>query len=150
MLPHTIFAFIHFVAAFGIMIGLVYERVTLSQTLSIQDAKRIQKADLIYGLSALAVLIAGFIRIYFYEKGSEFYLASPFFYVKMGAFTVVGVLSIYPTVRFLKWNKQIKNGEEPIITAQQFSTIKLLLNLEIVGVLIMLFAASAMARGIGM
>lgn len=150
MLPNVIFAFLHFITALGVVVSLVYERITFRPSLSITDAKRIQKADLIYGISALTVLIVGFIRIYFFEKGSNFYFSSPFFYVKLGAFSLVGLLSIYPTIRFLKWNKQLKSGQEPTISSSEYQTIRTLLNLEILGILIMLFAASAMARGIGL
>ena len=57
MTTNAFFAFLHFIAAFGVVTTVVYETVTFQRNLTLQDAKRIQFADRFYGLS---VLIVGF------------------------------------------------------------------------------------------
>ena len=54
-------SFLHFLAAFGVCAMVLYELVFLTQTPSLTTAKNIQRADMIYGLSALLVVLIGFI-----------------------------------------------------------------------------------------
>ncbi len=64
MLLNSLFAFLHFAAAFTVVFTVIYERVNFKQHLSIGEAKRLQKVDSIYGLSAVMVLIIGFLRVF--------------------------------------------------------------------------------------
>ena len=148
MTTNAFFAFIHFVAAFGVVTTVMYELITFQRNLSQQDAKRILKADRIYGLSALMVLLVGFTRVYAFEKGSAFYFSSPFFHLKLTAFIIVGLLSIYPTIRFVKWREFLKENNPPEMTDKEYSRIYWLLRAEVIGLLIVMFSASMMAKGI--
>ena len=143
----ALIAFLHFVTGFTVVFTLVYERITFQQHLSIVTAKQIQKADLIYGISAALVLIIGFLRVFYFEKGSAYYFSNPYFHLKLTLFLIVGLLSIYPTIRFLKWKKFIQKGEEVVLEDKEYKRIKLFLNLEVVGLIALLAAASFMAKG---
>ena len=68
----------------------------------------------------------------------------------MGAFLFVGLLSIDPTIRYLRWNKTLKEDTTPEITDKEIKRTRLLLTLEVIGIVVILFAAALMARGIGM
>ncbi len=150
MTTNAIFAFLHFVAAFGVAVTLTYELITFQRNLTLQDAKRIQRADSLYGLSAITVLIVGFLRVFYFEKGSAFYFASPMFHLKLTAFVIVGLLSIYPTIRFIKWRAFIKEGNPPEMTDREFKRISWMLKAEVMGLLIVILSASFMAKGIGL
>jgi len=93
-------SFLHFLAVFGVCAMVVCELVFLTPTPSLTTAKKIQRADMIYGLIALLVVLMGFIRIYYFEKGPDYYFNNPFFWMKLTAFTGVGLLSIYPSIKF--------------------------------------------------
>lgn len=148
MLTNSLFAFLHFIAAIGVVVTVIYERITLDKHLSLQDVKRIQRADGLYGLCAMLVLVMGSLRVFYFEKGSNFYFSNFFFWTKLGAFVVVGLLSIYPTIRFMKWRKFTKDGLMPEIEASEYHLISRLINLEIAGLVIVLLSASLMAKGI--
>jgi putative membrane protein len=63
---------------------------------------------------------------------------------------VVGVISIYPTLAFLTWRRAAKSGQAPVVTPKHLRNLKMAINTELVGlVLIMLFAA-LMARGLAL
>jgi putative membrane protein len=47
--------------------------------LTIPEARRIQRVDLAYGISAGLLLVFGLLRVFFFEKGVNFYIHSPFF-----------------------------------------------------------------------
>jgi putative membrane protein len=148
MIASSLFAFLHFFAAFGIVATVVVEWLTFSKTPSLAEARRIQFVDRWYGIFAGVILIVGFLRVYYFEKGSEFYFSSPFFMVKMTLFAVAGLLSIYPTVKYIQWGKDTKQNRAPVIGDQEYSRIALVLKIEMALLLGIALSASFMARGI--
>ena len=142
-------AFLHHLFAFTLVACVVYEFIAYRKGLTIEEARRLQRADLLYGISAGLLLVVGLLRVFYFEKGPAFYSQSPFFWVKMNAFLIVGLLSIDPTIRYLRWNKTLKENQVPQIQDTEFKRTRLLLTLELIGLAIILFAAAAMARGIG-
>ena len=146
----ALMAFLHHVFAFTLTACLVYEFATYHKNMSIEEARRIQKVDLTYGISAGLLLIVGLLRVFFFEKGVNFYIHSPFFWVKMAAFAIVGLLSIDPTIRYIRWNKLLKENQPPATSEAEFKRTRFLLWLEVIGLVIILFSAALMARGIGM
>lgn len=148
MIVNSLLAFLHFAAAFMVMGTLLFERITFSRTPTLREAKLIQKVDQFYGMSAVLVIVFGLLRVYFFEKGSSFYFSSPFFWVKMGLFAMVGLLSIYPTIKMIKWKAWIEKGEVPQMSEQEFLKIKRLMNWELIFLTLAIFSASLMAKGI--
>jgi putative membrane protein len=65
------------------------------------------RLDAGFGLAAAATLAAGFGRVFLGIRPHEFYLENPVFWAKVAAFAGVGLLSIGPTLRFLKWRRAI-------------------------------------------
>ena len=127
---------------------VLYELVFLSQTPSLTTAKNIQRADMIYGLSALLVVLMGFIRVYYFEKGPDYYFNNPFFWIKLNAFAGVGLLSIYPSIKFFQWKALLKSKTAPLLTTQTYHILRTLLILEVIGLLVMMISASLMAKGV--
>jgi putative membrane protein len=143
-------AFLHHLFAFTLVACVVYEFIAYRNGMTVEEARRIQRADLAYGMSAGLLLIVGFLRVFNYEKGWAFYSNSPFFSVKLYAFLIVGLLSIDPTIRYLRWNKVIKENKAPEISDAEFKRTRILLTLEVIGLVVIIFSAALMARGIGM
>lgn len=143
-------AFLHHLMAFTLTACLVYEFVAYRKNMGVDEIRRIQRVDLVYGISAGLLLIVGLLRVFYFEKGVNFYIHNPFFWVKMAAFAVVAFLSIDPTIRFIRWNKSLKQNHVPEINEAEYRRTRLLLTLEVIGIAVILFAAPMMARGIGM
>lgn len=146
---NSLMASLHHLAAFTLAACLVYEFVSFRKAMTADDVRRIQRADMWYGISSIVLLVAGLLRVFFFEKGAVFYGANPMFWTKMALFTLVGLLSIYPTVRYIRWGK-LSEGAVFEVPDEEHTRIRLMLNLEIVGLVLILFAAPAMARGIGL
>lgn len=138
----------HFIAAFGVVAAVFYEWLTFNRTPTLSEARRIQLCDAIYGLSSIVLIAAGLLRVYYFEKGSEFYLNSPFFIAKIVLFGVVGLLSIYPTKKFIKWRVATRAGQAPEINEVTFARIALLLRLEVTLLFVIVVFASLMAKGV--
>jgi putative membrane protein len=63
---------------------------------------------------------------------------------------VIGLLSIYPTVRFIKWRVPIARGVPPTLNEKEYKWIVMALRAELLLLLAMTLCASLMARGVGM
>jgi putative membrane protein len=150
MVTSSAFAFLHFLAVFGIFATIFLQWQTMSASPTLAEARRIQTSDRWYGILAGVVLIVGFLRVYHFEKGKDFYIGNPFFYAKLTLFALVGLLSIYPTVRYLKWRAQTRQGLAPVVSAEEYKRIALVLRIELVLLLATAVCASLMARGVGL
>jgi putative membrane protein len=150
MIINSLMATLHHLCAFAVTATLVYEFVAFRRNLTVEEARRILKVDTAYGISAGLLIVVGLLRVFFFEKGSAFYLNNDMYWTKMGLFILVGLLSIYPTVRFLKWRTALNENRAPEIPEDEFKKIRRLLHLELVGIGLILVVAPMMARGIGM
>jgi putative membrane protein len=142
-------AFLHHVAAFATVSALAVEVVLFKPPLSLQQARRVQRTDNIYGAAAGAVLVIGLLRVAYFEKGPSYYWHDTFFIAKFTAFIIAALISIYPTVTFLAWSKSLKAGTAPEISADRTRRVRLCLMLELTAILVILLCAALMARGFG-
>jgi putative membrane protein len=150
MVTTALMAFLHHLLAFALTACLVYEFIAYRKNMSLAEIRRIQRADLTYGISAGLLLLVGLARVFYFEKGVNFYLNNPFFWVKMVAFLLVGLLSIDPTIRYIRWNRTLRQNAMPEISEVEYRRTRTLLWLEVIGIAVILLAAPMMARGIGM
>jgi len=150
VLISALFAFLHFFAVFGIVSTVFFQWFTLSKAPSYVEAKRIQLCDRWYGVSSVVLLVVGFLRVFYFEKGKDFYFGSPFFRLKPALFLVLGLLSIYPTIKFIGWRKDTRLEKPPVVPEGQFTVIARILKLELLVLLAIALCASLMARGLGL
>lgn len=148
MLTNALIAFAHFAGAFGVAATLFFEWLTFSKTPTLAEARKLQLVDMVYGICAGLVLAAGFARVFYFEKGSDFYFASPFFHLKLTLFVVIGLLSIYPTIKFLGWRKYTGAGQAPMMNEQEYRWIARILHIELALLVLLMLSASLMAKGI--
>jgi putative membrane protein len=140
-------AYLHylgFMLAFG---ALVVESLTLKKDLSLPEAWRVVTADVIYGLSATMVLITGILRVIYFGKGTDYYLSSPVFYTKVGIFALVSVLSLYPTVSFVSWVKDLRDSKPPSLQLPQVQRLSWFIKGELIGLALIPLFAAILARG---
>lgn len=109
----VIFAFLHHLLFVALFVALSVEMVLLRQTLTLENARRLLTVDGLYGAFAGGLLIVGLLRVFFFEKGAAYYWSSHAFLTKFGLFIVVALLSIVPTIEFLKWRKSLRAGKVP-------------------------------------
>ncbi len=148
MWESAITAYLHylsFMLAFG---ALVVESQTLKKDLSLEAAWRVVVADAIYGLSATVILITGLLRVIYFGKGTDYYLSSPVFYIKIGIFILVSLLSLYPTFSFLSWIKSLRESQPPKLELLQVQRLSWLIRGELVGFACIPLFAALLARGI--
>jgi len=149
MLASALVAFAHFSAFFALTAALVLQLALISESINVATARRIQRADRAYAIAAILVLIFGILRVVYFEKGVDYYLGNTFFLLKIGLFVAVGLLSIYPTIYFQRWNADLNQDIAPEISVQAVQKISKIMHTELVGILGILLCASLMAKGFG-
>jgi putative membrane protein len=142
-------SFLHFLGAFTLVAALTVEFVLIREELNVRNATKLVVADAVYGMSAGLVLVAGLLRVFFFEKSSAYYFASIPFLLKMALFLGIAAASIYPTFEFLKWYKPLKQGQAPLVSEDKRRLIRSLIHAELAAVLLLVLCAVLMAKGIG-
>ena len=139
-----ILAITHHIFVFGLVATMIATRTMLRETPV--DVARLARIDMMAGLLSAAVLAVGVARVVWGGKGWLFYQGNPFFWGKVGAFAVIGLLSIPPTMAFIRWNKARKAdpGFQP--AADQVARARLFNGLMALMLVPLLVCAAAMAR----
>lgn len=138
--------YLHFVSIFLIVGALVAEHLLLKPLLSKKKIDRLSKIDGIYGLAVLSLLGAGLtLWLGGYGKPTEFYSENPIFHLKLSLFVVIGLLSIYPTIFFIK---KRKGDPEDMVSIPR--SIFWMIRLELLLVFTIPILAGMMAKGIGL
>jgi putative membrane protein len=149
MVIDAIVAYLHFATIFALFGFLTAQAVLLRQPLDERTIRLVGRLDLWYFGAAMAVLVTGFLRLALGAKGADFYLSSWPIYVKVGLYLVVAVISVYPTLAFVRWRRALDHDPAWRPDAAEHRRYRKLVMAEIhVAALIPIFAV-IMARGLG-
>jgi putative membrane protein len=143
----TLFAFLHHLCAFTLVACVAIEFTLIRQELTLASARRLQGTDLVLGIAAGLLLVIGLLRVFFFEKGPEYYWHSHAFLTKFGLFIIIGLLSIIPTMEFLSWRGAIAAGQAPVIDAAKRKRVTMVIHIELAAIVLILLFAAVMARG---
>lgn len=144
-----LFALFHHLAAFGLVAILLGELLLLRQPFNLSNARQLQRLDIGYGIAAGLLLIVGLIRVIWLEKGWPYYSHSLPFWIKIGAFALMGLISIIPTLEFLRWRAPLKQNKLPEVSETKLKQLRRLVHWELALVPVILVCAALMARGYG-
>ena len=145
MTTEILLRYIHFISIFAIVGSLVSEHLLLKKTMTRSEIARVARADAVYGLAALTLLIVGLtLWLGSYGKPSWFYSKNWIFHTKITLFALIGLLSIYPTIFFLR----LRKGELTEIVAIP-KTVFMMLRLELLLLFVIPLLAGLMAHGVG-
>ncbi|NJL89105.1 MAG: DUF2214 family protein [Coleofasciculaceae cyanobacterium SM2_1_6] len=149
MWASAIVAYLHYLSLAVIFAALTIESVTLKGELTLKAAWRVVIADSAYGIAAVVVLTTGILRVLYYAKDTAYYMHQPVFWIKMGLFVTVSLLSLYPTISFLQWIKLLQAEKPPEVSPDKIKVLRQIIHWELVGLSLIPLTASMMARGIG-
>jgi putative membrane protein len=143
------FAFLHHLAAFALVSALAVEWLLMRGEPGPKEMRRLQVADLVFGVSAGLILAVGLLRVAYFEKGAPYYFHSVPFLAKLALFATIGLLSVYPTLQFLRWGKARRQGRPPPADARRVGRIRLAIDAELALLVLLILCAALMAKGIG-
>jgi putative membrane protein len=139
-----VLAIAHHLLVFSLL-GIVFaEFFALRPGLGREAVARLARLDLFYGIFAGLILIVGFARVFFAAKGWHYYEHNAYFWAKLGTFLLIGVLSVPPTIAYLRWRNA---GAPP--SDKEVKSVRFYLHLELALFVPLLGFAAAMARGYG-
>lgn len=145
MTPEIILRYLHFISLLAIAGTLTAEHMLLKKELTRGEIGRLARIDAVYGLAALTLLVAGLtLWLGSYGKPAVYYSKNWIFQTKITLFLVIGLLSIYPTVFFLK-NRKGSSEEVIKIPKAVFMTLRI----ELLLLLLIPLLAGLMAHGVG-
>lgn len=147
MILRWLVASLHLIAL-PIGLGAVVVRGTaLRGSLDKAGLDRVFRADTLWGLAAFLWISTGVARAFFgLEKGTGYYVSSIAFWSKMTFLFAILVLEIRPMAALVRWRRTSRRGD-PVDTsrANAFARISFI---QAGLVVLMVFAAAAMARGL--
>jgi putative membrane protein len=135
--------------ALGIGLGAVWTRSrALAGTLDAAGLRRVFAADSWWGVAAVLWIGTGLLRAFAgFEKGTSYYVHNHLFWTKMGLLAIVLALEVRPMIQLIRWRVDIARGATvdtaPAPALARISAVQAVL------VLLMVLAATAMARGYG-
>jgi putative membrane protein len=148
MWTDAILAYLHFATILTLVWFLAKEWTLLRAGFADIDIERLARADAGFGIAAGAVLVTGALRAVYGIKGWAFYAHNPAFHVKIGLFVLVGLISIAPTVKFLRWRKARRNDATFRVSETEWKSARRLLLIELHLVALIPLAAVIMSRGL--
>ena len=147
MLVDALLAWVHYVLIFALSECLFAEIVFYRRELDRATLVRLQRVDLAYGILAGSIVASGLARVFFSPKGAAYYAHNPVFWTKMGLFVALGLLSIAPTLHFVRLAKGAASDGTVRVAARAFAATRGYLAAEIALLLLLPLCAAFMARG---
>lgn len=145
MTTELLLRYIHFVSIFIIVGALTSQHLLLKKTMTRAEIGKLARIDAIYGMAAVVLLGAGLLLwLGGFGKPAVVYSKNWIFHVKITLFATIGLMSVFPTVFFLK-NRKGAATESITIPSSVFW----LLRLEIMLLFALPLLAGLMARGVG-
>lgn len=134
----------HHLLVFSLFGVLAAELIAVRRGMGFVEVARVAAVDVWYGVLAALIVVVGFSRAIFAAKGWAYYSHNLFFWAKIATFVVIGLLSVPPTVSFIRWRRAgVIPDEAQVAGVRRILWIEALLFAPLLG-----FAA-AMARGYG-
>jgi len=144
MTTYILIRYLHFVGIFLIVGTLVAEHLLLKPTHTRSELNRLSRIDAVYGIGAVLVLTAGLLMWFAVGKPAVFYTKNWVFHLKITLFAIVAILSIWPTIFFLKNRKG--DPEEAVKIPVH---LKVMIRMEMLLVVVIPLLAILMALGVG-
>lgn len=147
MLLDALLAWLHFLCIFTLVGALVAELVLYRRRMDVARLTQLQRIDSLYGISAGLVIVSGVLRVTLGLKGAGFYLHSPVFWTKMGFFAAVALLSIPPTIHYLRLKRSADASGMVVVPEQPYRSMWALLGAETALLACIPFFATLLTHG---
>jgi len=109
MTLEALLAYAHLLAILTMVVFLASEAALCRvEWLNAAVVERLGKVDMVYGISAGLVLLTGLARVFLGSKGAAWYAHNPLLYVKLAMFLVIGLISVKPTLMFVRWRRALR------------------------------------------
>ena len=144
----AILAYLHFTAVFLLFSFMVVETMMMRGPLDAASVRVLGRVDIWFFGSAIAALATGFLRLAWGAKGPDFYLTSWPIYVKVALFLAVGIISVWPTLRFIRWRRMFERDPAWKVPDGERRLVRRLIMVEVHLAALIPLVAVVMSRGL--
>ena len=146
--PSALAAYGHYLSVM-VMVGLVMaERLLIKPNMSQKDEDVLSAVDSAYGITGLLTLYTGYLRLTEYEKGLDFYLHEPIFWVKIAFLGVFGASSFFNTTIIILRVLSRRSGDWEPLGEKLVARMHQICNAELTALAFIPLTATLMARGV--
>jgi putative membrane protein len=136
--------YLHFLGIGLLFATLAVELALFKPTVSGAVARKLAKIDGLYGFSALLMITTGLLQVFYFGKPAEYYGQTFIFHIKMTVVLIVLLVSIFPTIKFVKARNTPDDDE-----ASYPKSVGLMLKIEMALLVIIPLLGVLMANGYG-
>ena len=127
-------------------LGAIWARSRALRRVQGGNLQRVFLADNLWALAAFLWISTGLLRAFGgLEKGAAYYLHHRAFYVKMSLLVTILALEVWPMITLIRWRIAERRKATPDLSAAP--RLALISRIQAGLVILMVFAATAMARG---
>lgn len=149
MLVRWLLAAVHLLA-YGFALASILRRTWALRRATVPAALRsVFRSDTRWGLAALVLIVTGLMRAFGgFEKGADYYVHEPLFQAKMALLVLILVLEVPSMLALMRWRAALRKKAPPDLRrARSYARLGVI---QTVLLVLMVFAATGMARGIGL
>jgi putative membrane protein len=146
----VVFAWLHLLAV-GLAVGLLLSEYWLCRRIPDRLQVRILgTVDLGYFLALTGSLATGLARVLFVGQDTAYYLANRLFWLKIALFLAIGLLALFPTLQFIRWNREARTAPAFAPLTRELERVRASLVLQLGLMLLLPLASILVARGYGL
>jgi putative membrane protein len=109
MTLEALLAYAHILAILTLVVFISSEAALCRpEWLNAKIVERLALVDRVYGIAAGAVLLTGLARTWWGIKGTAWYWHNGLLHLKLALFIAIGLMSIKPTIMFIRWRKELR------------------------------------------
>ena len=148
MFSLVILPWIHYIAVWLMTGTLVSELYLLKIGTTPQAVRQLPRVDRLYGISAGVVLVTGLARVWHGGKGADYYWHNGAFHGVLGLFVVAALVSIVPTLRYLRWRKAL-DASGALPAEAEVRKTSILIHVQLTAIFLLTLAIVLVAKGFG-
>jgi len=146
----VVFAWLHLVAV-GLAAGLLLSEYWLCRRIpDRQQVRLLGTVDLGYFLALIGSLATGLARVLFFGQDTAYYLANRLFWLKIALFLTIGLLALFPTLQFIRWNREARTAPAFAPLTRELERVRGSLALQLGLMLLLPLVSILVARGYGL
>jgi len=146
----VVFAWLHLVAV-GLAAGLLLSEYWLCRRIPDRlQVRLLGTVHLGYFLALIGSLATGLARVLFFGQETAYYLTNRLFWLKIALFLAIGLLALFPTLQFIRWNREARTAPAFAPLTRELERVRASLALQLGLMLLLPLTSILIARGYGL